>query len=633
MKIMRYLKRIASVFTLAILGMWVLTSCEGADLYNVGAPDWISDKVDSIANSKTSNVISVVPNPANLGAADNTTAWWTEFTDDIKIEPGEAYEVKFVNYGGGSNWNNFVIILRNAAKDYEYGVFRSDNWCWSTDYPDGANSDSFCQKQMESSDRNWATWLKAMDRSKCTATITNSGNGTAEINIIMIGSDGVTYKQTYKNIEVKDKDDLYFSFTVDNSHVEFVTEFVDIPDSEPASMTLTGAPKKVMLGTTFEDAFANVGAVVTYENELTKTVEAADLTLQSIPDMNSVGTKTLVAVYNKTYLGGNSTKPLVATVTFEVVDKMYTTLGNLDNSTPFFGARSDLIKIGPKESFITSFTNYTNGQANWNNFIVVLSKGDLTLGAAGEYAVLRADNYGWGNGYGACTPSCSHTDWGAWLAAMNGGKVNLTVTNNGDGTADVEAVTVGSDGNLYTQTYKGINTIDPNDFYLSLTMEGAHLEFDSVVGEENNTSPFFGARSGVITVPAGQTVSTRFRNYTNGLANWNNYLLVICKADLTLGAAGEYAVLRADNYGWGNSYAGCTPACSHTDWAAWLAAMNEGLVTVSVTNKGDGTVDVKAVTKGSDGVEYTQTYTGISPVDAADVNMYLTIEGAHIVFE
>ena len=59
MKIMRYLKRIASVFTLAILGMWVLTSCEGADLYNVGAPDWISDKVDSIANSKTSNVISV----------------------------------------------------------------------------------------------------------------------------------------------------------------------------------------------------------------------------------------------------------------------------------------------------------------------------------------------------------------------------------------------------------------------------------------------------------------------------------------------------------------------------------------------------------------------------------------------
>ena len=61
--------------------------------------------------------------------------------------------------------------------------------------------------------------------------------------------------------------------------------------------------------------------------------------------------------------------------------------------------------------------------------------------------------------------------------------------------------------------------------------------------------------------------------------------------------------------------------------------MNEGLVTVSVTNKGNGTVDVKAVTKGSDGVEYTQTYTGISPVDAADVNMYLTIEGAHIVFE
>jgi len=254
------------------------------------------------------------------------------------------------------------------------------------------------------------------------------------------------------------------------------------------------------------------------------------------------------------------------------------------------------------------------------------------LGADGEYAVLRADNFGWGNGYGTCTATCSHSDWAAWLAAMNGGKVTVQVTNNGDGTADMEAVTVGSDANIYTQTYKGITVSDPNDFYFSLTLEKAHLEFDGVLGNEDNTTPFFGAKSDPIKVPAGHTVTTRFRNYTNGGANWNNYLAVVCKADLTLGADGEYAVLRADNFGWGNGYGTCTAACDHADWAAWLEAMNEGLVTLSVTNKGDGTADVKAVTLGSDGKTYTQTYTGIT-VDASDVNFYLTMEGAHIVFE
>ncbi len=628
---MKYLNKIASVFCAAVMGLTILTSCEGADLYGLNAPDWLTGKVDSIAASKVSNVISVTPTPTTLGAADNSTPWWTEFTEDIKMEPGVSYEIKFTNYGGSSNWNNFLIVLRNEAKDYEYGVFRSDNWCWNTEYTDGAQSDNFCVKQMESSDRDWATWLKAMNRSQCTATLSNNGDGTADIKVVMLGSDGVTYTQEYKNISV-DKDNLYFCFTCDGSHIEF-GDFTDLVDSEPTEMTLNGVPRKVKQGTTFESAFANITATVTFGDGLTKDVTAEELQIMAAPDLSSLGTKSLVAIYNKTYLGKNCTTPVVAKVDFEVVDKMFATYGNLDNSTPFFGARTDLVKIGAGETYVTTFTNYTNGLANWNNYIAVLSKGNLDLGADGEYAVLRADNFGWGLGYAACTPACDHSNWGTWLSAMNGGVVTIYVTNNGNGTADVKAVTVGSDNNIYTQTYTGINNINPNDFYFSLTMEGAHIEFDQVLGQENNSTPFFGDRSQVFHIPSGKTYTTRFRNYTNGLANWNNYLLVVCKANLDLGADGEYAVLRADNFGWGSSYAACTPACDHSDWGTWLSAMNEGLVTVSVSNKGNGTVDVKAVTVGSDGITYTQTYTGISPVTASDVNFYITMEGAHVVFE
>ena len=33
------------------LGFLALTGCEGGEIYEVNAPDWVSEKVDSIANA------------------------------------------------------------------------------------------------------------------------------------------------------------------------------------------------------------------------------------------------------------------------------------------------------------------------------------------------------------------------------------------------------------------------------------------------------------------------------------------------------------------------------------------------------------------------------------------------------
>jgi len=281
-----------------------------------------------------------------------------------------------------------------------------------------------------------------------------------------------------------------------------------------------------------------------------------------------------------------------------------------------------MIKVAPGESFVSSFTNYTSGAANWNNFCVVLTREDNT-----EYAVVRADNYGWGDGYAACTPSGGQSDWAAWLAAMDGAKVTTMVTNNGDGTADVQAVMEGTDGKVYTQEYKGINTIDPYDFYFRFTVDNSHIEFDNVIGADDNSTAFWGAHSDMIQVPEGRTVSTRFRNYTSGAANWNNFCVVLTREDNT-----EYAVVRADNYGWGDSYAACTPSGGQIDWAAWLAAMDDAMVTVSVTNH-NGSADVRCVMIGNDGKTYTQDYFGISPVDPSDLYFRFTIDNSHLVFE
>ncbi len=651
---MRYLNKLASVFCFATLGVWALTSCEGSDLYKVGSPDWVAAKADSIKNANQGSgeeeLVGMHEDVYSVGAADFSTGWWAAFSKYYQIPAGQKWHGVFnlsINPSASNTYKNFAMILcndedRGAANYKEYGAIRFDN------QPSG-NSEwgDYIDRSLVTSNLTFTTDTDAgVDKlgGRVVVTVDRTGEKGGFVVTMTNGTVTKTYTQSadMPNLNADASNDKIRVFFVPEgsqinflqSNIEPIGGYTEAGDKLPLKLTLKSVPKKILQNAyaTVEEAFANVTATVEFEQGVTMDVTAADLKFQAVPDLNTLGKKMLVAGYSKTYKGEGAPSPVIGTAEFEVVDKMYTLLGAADNSTPFFGARSGLVKIAPNETFITTFTNYTAGGNNWENYLVVLSKGDLGLGADGEYAVLRADNYGWGNGYGTCTATCSQTDWAAWLAAMNGGKVTVQVTNNGDGTADVEAVTVGSDANIYTQTYKGITVADPNDFYFSLTLEKAHLEFDGVLGNEDNTTPFFGAKSDPIKVPAGHTVTTRFRNYTNGGANWNNYLAVVCKADLTLGADGEYAVLRADNYGWGNGYGTCTAACDHADWAAWLEAMNEGLVTLSVTNKGDGTADVKAVTLGSDGNTYTQTYTGIT-VDASDVNFYVTMEGAHIVFE
>ena len=240
---------------------------------------------------------------------------------------------------------------------------------------------------------------------------------------------------------------------------------------------------------------------------------------------------------------------------------------------------------------------------------------------------MRADNYGWDAGYDACTPSGGQSDWGEWLAAMDGAKVTTYITNNGNGTADIKAVMVGNNNMTYYQEYIGIGAVDPNNCYFNFTVDGSHIEFDDAIGADDNSTAFWGAHSEMIKVPVGNTYTTRFKNFTSGANTWNNFCVVLTRADNS-----EYAVVRADNYGWGDSYGACMPSGGQTDWGAWLAAMDESMVTVSVTNHGSS-ADVQCVMVGNNGVSYLQDYIGISPIDGDDLFFRFTVDGCHLIFE
>ena len=636
---MKYMRKFAMAFCAAALGMFTLTSCEGGDLYNVDSPDWLSQVIDSINANKGSDeeeLEGMMEDVYTIGATDFSTGWWAQFSKYYQISNEGIWHGLFnlnINPNASNTYKNFALIIcndedRGAANYKEYGAIRFDN------QPSG-NSEwgDYIDRSLVMSTLTFETDTdNGVDKlgGRVVLTIDRTGGGL----YVKISNGTVVkeYKQTspLPNLNADPLNNTIRAFLVpEGSYINFLATDIEpiggctsAEDKLPLSMELKGAPRKVLQGTDLAAITANVTAVVQFEQGVSKTVTAQELTFQAVPDLNSLGTKNLVAVYNKTYKG-ESCDPVIATAQFEVVDKMYTCIGNTDNSSPWWSAHSENIKVGPNETFVTTFTNYTSGANNWNNFCVVLCNSDGST----EYAVVRADNYGWGSGYDACTPSGGQADWAAWLKAMDGAKVTTYVTNNGNGTADVKAVMVGNDGQTYTQSYTGINTVDPDNFYFNFTIDNSHIEFDEVIGEEDNSTPWWTAHSQMIQVPVGKTYTTRFKNFTSGANNWNNFVAVLTREDNS-----EYAVVRADNYGWGDSYAACTPSGGQSDWAQWLAAMDEAMVTVSVTNNG-GSADVKCTMVGNDGNTYYQNYNGISPTDGDNLYFRFTVDGSHLVFE
>ena len=573
---MKHLNKLASVFCVAAMGLTALTGCEGSDMFSVNGPDWLSEKIDSIANSNKGTAPTI--SPTTLGATDNSDAWWTSHLDaDIKIESNKSYSTTFTNYtSGANNYNNYVVVLRKADKT-EYCCLRSDDYGWGDSFASCTHSNS--------ASADWGAWLAQMNGAKVTVTVTNYGDNTADVVAEVTGTEGLTSTQKYLGIPVESAD-LYLDFTTDGCHYVFdkaEMDVADVKDQQPESMELIDVPAEVDKGTSVKDFTSTLKAKVTYADGAVKEVAASDLEFIVVPDMETVGEKYVVATLNKTLLGKAADKTISANAKFSVVagiksitvtkapehtnyyffnssafasdrtlafdptgmevtakyvegedavldnskltfsaipatagehEVTITTengrkttvkvnvaesklvaanptpsvVGATDNSSAFWTEFSDDIKIPAGQTLEYGFTNYTDAASNWHNFCVILRQASLT-----EYVVVRADNYGWTYdnsgpyGYKDCTPSGEQTDWAAWLAAMNGAKCKVYITNNNNGRADIQITMLGNDGVTYTQSYLGISGIDVNDLQSAFTVENAHIVFGSAAARKHYT--------------------------------------------------------------------------------------------------------------------------------------------------
>jgi hypothetical protein len=171
------------------------------------------------------------------------------------------------------------------------------------------------------------------------------------------------------------------------------------------------------------------------------------------------------------YVGAAST----VTTTVPVTNVMGGTnqVGATDLSSGFWTAFSNEYNVASGSSKTFKMDLYSSEANNWNSPIVILRKANLT-----EYAVVRMDNFGWGDGYSTATAT---NDWNFDVFAENLDEayIEVTVTDAGNGTANVRYDVTYANGDTHFQLYEGIS-VDSSDLNCTITIDGCYVDIASV---------------------------------------------------------------------------------------------------------------------------------------------------------
>ena len=583
---MKRLNKLASVFCVAAMALTAMTGCEGSDMFSVNSPDWLSEKIDSIekANQSTEEVlVGMNEDVYTVGNTDFSSGFWTSFSKYYVVQDNQKWNAVFnlnINPSATNTYKNFALIITNdvdrGGTGYtEYGAIRFDNQpSGNSEWGDHIDRSCVQSNLTFETDKD-----KGVDKlgGKVTLTVDRSRVDTFMVKITN-GTVTKTYIQPSKiaNLNADESNTNIRCFLVpegsfidfQQSNIEPIGGYTSAQDKAPVSMVLNNVPAEVDKGTTLEEAMQNVSATVTFEEGVTKVIPASELLFSAINDMDEVGEKTLIVIYNKTFKGENAATPIVANAKFNVVA----------------GIKAITVTQAPTR---TNYYYYNSAAVDGVNHTLAFDPTGMVVNATyveGEPGVI--DN--------------SKLTFSRIPATA--GKHEVTITTENGRTATVEVNVAES----------AVKAVTPTPVSL---------------GAEDCSTAWWTEFTENMKIPAGETFEFNFTNYSSGVNNWNNYVLILRKADLA-----EYAVVRADNYGWGNGYAACTPIGTQGDWATWLATMNGAKVKLFVTNCNNGTADIQAIVTGTDGSVTVQNYLGINTIDPSDLNVAFTVDSSHLKF-
>lgn len=309
----------------------VSVSCSEVSFIEINPPADLQSKVDSIQNVKDSlaallgdkKMIDIAV--AEVGAKDYTSGWWVDFSQYFEVPQGKCLTIKFINHNGGSanNWNNWNICVASGERDSdgysEFFVLRSDAYGWGNgdyngamigqDYPDTDGDGDI-----------WNDFRAYLDGASVEMTIDYATAGTVFLTAKHTAVDGTVLTETYEQPVTGTTVTAFL--IADASFMEVKEAFLEpskileIPDEMATSITVTGTPAAIEVGST--DFWGNGVATVTFADGATTVADTSDITFV-VPDLSTVGQKTIIYSYSKTKQG-NYGKAVAGTYTLEVTN-------------------------------------------------------------------------------------------------------------------------------------------------------------------------------------------------------------------------------------------------------------------------------------------------------------------------
>jgi len=151
-----------------------------------------------------------------IGLEDNTSAWWTAFSEFFTLSKGQTATVSFINYNDGDkNWNNWVLVTQKAgnttygAGNDEYFALRADNYGWGTYYDETTLYNDY----------NWDTFMKDMNGAHVGMSITLNEAGQIVVSAAISTADYKTYSYSYTSKSIG-ADSFNFFYTAEKAHLE-----------------------------------------------------------------------------------------------------------------------------------------------------------------------------------------------------------------------------------------------------------------------------------------------------------------------------------------------------------------------------------------------------------------------------
>lgn len=559
-----------------------MVACTGLEPYKIDAPEDLAGKIaeykaeKDAENQVPDDAVEIELSPAVVGAEDNSSAWWTDFSQYFTIPVAKKLVINFVNYGGASNWNNWVLAITTAkargAEGYaEYAVIRSDNYGWGSAY-DGANIAIDMDGTAPDSDDWWATFRDKMNGASVELTIDHASEGAAYVEAVATATDGTIITETF-HCPVSFVDDINVFMVADGAHAKldraFLTssEYPILPDANPAGIKVTGFPEHVDVGSSFEDLLKNstLTANVVYEDGSAAAVPIENVSFSVEETFGTIpGEEVILYTYALSKKGVNA--PAVAG--YAKVSVLAPMTGIKASAKINVVGTSKFVTLSP--TAVSVVGQYAGGAE------VPMSAADCTI---------------------------EFTDNKIVYSAVPGTYANAFTVTYGEGDA------------AFTTT---------GDLVIAASTQAPQTE---TVGATDNTTGFHAASSKRWTVAAGESETVNFTIGGTAAENsWNCPLVFLYSP-----AGEEYAFVRLDNWGTGTGYTAATFPTSNWNWEAFLSGMVGANVSLTIANDGLGSASVRMEVLYANSELHFQ-YFDVITVQPGELQFEVSVELCHLLF-